>query len=167
MAIFSPHSVQLSMLLTSSFIWNIPFLWYQDITSPCFLFLCLVCIISPVSYSSFTHTSSVGVPQDSAPGLSYSLCLQSGPSHPLMFFQLPYFRQPWNLHLKLRILFRSSDRYRKMSTKSLRHRQTACSMVPKIQLLFSIPQTHPSSGILYLSKQSSTYPAARGETWVS
>lgn len=104
--IFSPQSVQPSMLLTSSFNWNIPFLWYQDITSPCFLFLCLICTVSPVSYSSFTHTSSVGVPQDSAPRsllfsvfhLVHSCC-----------FGCRIYRQPWNLYLKLRILFRSSD----------------------------------------------------------
>lgn len=45
--------------------------------------------------------------------------------------------------------------------------QTSCSTVPEIQLLFSISQTYPSSGILYLSKQSASYPAATGETWVS
>lgn len=56
-------------------------------------------------------------------------------------FSCHIYRQPWNLYLKLRILFRSSEWYSKMSTRSLRRLQTSCSMVPKIQLLFSIPQT--------------------------
>lgn len=66
LGIFSPHSLQPSTLLTSSSIWNSPFLRYQDITAPCFLFLCLVHIISPGGYCSLARPPNVGFPQASS-----------------------------------------------------------------------------------------------------
>lgn len=51
-----------------------------------------------------------------------------------------------------------------MFTRSLKHLKFHKS---QIQLLFSIKKTYSSAGILYLSKRSTIYPAAKEENWVS
>lgn len=62
------------------------------------------------------------------------------------------------------ILSRTSDTFIKMFTRYLRHLKFHKS---QIQLLFSIRKTYSSAAILYLSKRSTIYLAAKEENWVS
>lgn len=112
--------------------------------------------------------SGTRVPWDSVQRPFSSLHVGSGPSHPLTVSVAVCTQTTLKSLFQLWILSRTSDLHIEISTRSLRYPVDILSSTsPQIQLLFSITKMYSSAGVLYLSKWSAIYPAAKGKTWVS